>query len=80
MDNEMTRLASELLTMLAPGERAHRTRAAENRAGESLTAAKSRLELSANYSPEERHRSAVRELSERFERASRCFDSHFELY
>ena len=76
MDNEMTSLAAELLALLTQAGVSH---SAYDTAAESL-APEAEVPFSAEPLPSAQRSLTIEEISESFERASRCYDSHFELY
>ena len=72
MDNEMTSLAAELLALLTQEGVSHSSKSAYDTAAE--------VPFSAELLPSTQRSLTIEEISEGFERASRCYDSHFELY
>lgn len=79
MDNEMTSLAAELLALLTQEGVSHSSKSAYDTAAESL-APEAEVQFSAEPLPSAQRSLTIEEISEGFERASRCYDSHFELY
>ncbi len=79
MDNEMTVLAAELLALLTQEGVFYGARSACDTAAERL-APKAESSFSTEPLPSVQRSLTLNEISEGFERASRCYDSHFELY
>ncbi len=79
MDNELTSLAAELLALLTQEGTSRGAKSAYDTAAESF-APDAEAPFSAEPLPGVQRSLTIEEISEGFERASRCYDSHFELY
>lgn len=79
MDNEMTSLAAELLALLTQEGVSHSSKSAYESSAE-RPAPDAEVPFSSEPLPSVQRSLTIEEISEGFERASRCYDSHFELY
>lgn len=79
MDNELTSLAAELLALLTQEGVSRSVKSAYESSAE-RPASEAEVPFSAEPLPSVQRSLTIEEISEGFERASRCYDSHFELY